>query len=280
MGERCGVAWGVCPFCPGEALLREDALSRCRGCGRAWDKAAREPCPADAVALVSDGGGGAARLCRSHAECARRQLASCAVVYDDGTEARADAPAALPADVAPPTNALSIDAFRSQAPVFVVAYDERWPSRFAAERALLDGVLAPWLAGEIEHIGSTAIPGLVAKPVIDIMAPVASLAASRAALPRLAALGYHYFPYRADVMHWLCKPSDSYRTHHLHLVPVDSRLWNERIAFRDYLRAHPAVAIDYGLLKERLAEQYRFDREAYTDAKEAFVRRVLQLAAI
>lgn len=251
-GERCGVAWGVCPECPGEALRPDDGAARCARCGGSWDRAARAPCPDPADAHVSDGRGGDGRFCRAHAECARRQLAG------GGT--------------------LTLGAFAAQAPVFVVPYDARWPSRFAAERAALQPLLAPWLAGAIEHIGSTAIPGLPAKPILDLMAPVASLAQSRAALPRLAALEYHYFPYRAEVMHWLCKPSDAYRTHHLHLVPVASALWRERLAFRDYLRAHAAVAAEYAALKQRLAERHRFDREAYTDGKAAFVARVLELA--
>jgi GrpB-like predicted nucleotidyltransferase (UPF0157 family) len=166
----------------------------------------------------------------------------------------------------------------SQPPVFIVPYDEAWPSRFDDERALLQPALAPWLVAPIEHIGSTAVPGLDAKPVIDILAPVASLDGSRDALAILAALGYVYFPYRVDVMHWLCKPSDEVRTHHLHLVPFGSALWQERLAFRDYLRAHADVAAEYAALKYALAECYRLDREKYTDAKEPFVRRVLALA--
>jgi GrpB-like predicted nucleotidyltransferase (UPF0157 family) len=165
-----------------------------------------------------------------------------------------------------------------QAAVRIVAYDPSWTTRFAEERAALDAVLAPWLAGPIEHIGSTAVPGLVAKPVIDIMAAVDTLDASRAALPALAPLHYVYFPYRADIMHWLCKPSDAVRTHHLHLVPFDSALWHDRLAFRDYVRRHPPVAAEYAALKLELAAKYEFDRAAYTDAKEPFVRRVLALA--
>ncbi len=166
----------------------------------------------------------------------------------------------------------------AQQPIQVVPYDAGWPARFEEERAVLHPALAPWLAGPIEHVGSTAVPGLVAKPVIDIMVGVDTLTGSRAALPVLAELGYVYFPYRAEVMHWLCKPSDSFRTHHLHVVPIRSELWWERLAFRDYLRAHPVVAAEYGALKQRLADQHRLDREAYTDAKEPFVRRVLRSA--
>ena len=166
----------------------------------------------------------------------------------------------------------------TEAPVIIVPYDPDWPRRFAAERTLLSDVIGRWLAGSIEHIGSTAIPGLAAKPVIDIMAGVESLDASRPALPILERYEYCYAPYRAEVMHWLCKPSPALRTHHLHLVPVGSSLWSEQLAFRDYLRAHPDVALEYAALKGRLAEEYRFDREAYTAAKSPFVSEVIRKA--
>ena len=165
-----------------------------------------------------------------------------------------------------------------QAPVHVVPDDACWPALFDRERIVLKRALAPWLAGPIEHIGSTAVPGLAAKPVIDIMAAVRSLAESRAALAAVIELGYVYFPYRAEVMHWFCKPSPSFRTHHLHLVPFRSRLWVERLAFRDVLRRDPATAREYAELKQRLAKRYELDREAYTDAKEPFVRRVIERA--
>ena len=158
-------------------------------------------------------------------------------------------------------------------------YDPTWPVKFDAERHLLEAILAPWLAGPIEHIGSTAIPGLCAKPVIDIMAPVPSLDASRAAIAAAAAGGYVYFPYKPDVMHWFCKPSPEYRTHHLHMVPIGSPLWKDRLAFRNALRGNPALAAEYSALKTRLAVEFRQDREAYTDAKTPFVERVLTSVA-
>ena len=143
---------------------------------------------------------------------------------------------------------------------------------------MLARALSPWLAGPIEHIGSTAVPGLTAKPVIDIMAGVRDLESSVDARVPLAALHYMYFPYRPDVMHWFCKPSPGRRTHHLHLVPVKSALWTERLIFRDYLRSSSATAAEYAALKVALAVQHQFDREAYTDAKGAFVRAVLDRA--
>ncbi len=160
--------------------------------------------------------------------------------------------------------------------VHIVPYDPAWPSLFTTEATALREVLRPWLAGPIEHVGSTAVPGLSSKPVIDIMAAVESLDASRAALLAIGKIGYQYAPHRADVMHWLCKPGFSIRTHHLHLVPYRSPLWRERLRFRDCLRARPALAEEYTALKHRLAELHRFDREAYTEAKGPFIARVLQ----
>jgi GrpB-like predicted nucleotidyltransferase (UPF0157 family) len=90
--------------------------------------------------------------------------------------------------------------------VHIAPYDERWPAQFEAERDLLGRVLGPWLIGSIEHVGSTAVPGLEAKPVIDIMAAVRSLDESRTSLSALHGIGYQYAPYRTDVMHWFCKP--------------------------------------------------------------------------
>ena len=163
----------------------------------------------------------------------------------------------------------------NDAPVRIVPYDPSWPLSFETERAALASLLAPWLAGPIEHVGSTAVPGLAAKPVIDIMVGVGGLEASRPALAELPRLGYCHFPYRAEVMHWFCKPSPAFRTHHLHLVPWKSQLWRDRIAFRDLLRARADVAADYAELKRRLAADHEFDREAYTDAKTPFVERAL-----
>ena len=111
------------------------------------------------------------------------------------------------------------------------------------------------------------------------MAGVGSLAASTDAIAAAGTLGYIYYPYRPDVMHWFCKPSASFRTHHLHLVPFNSRLWTERVAFRDHLRRDAAAAAEYGALKIDLARQYEFDREAYTEAKGPFIRRIVDLSS-
>jgi GrpB-like predicted nucleotidyltransferase (UPF0157 family) len=163
----------------------------------------------------------------------------------------------------------------TSARIVIAPYDPGWPAAFERERRILEELLAPWLAGAIEHVGSTAVPGLAAKPIIDIMAPVESLAASRGAIEAVKRAAYCYFPYRADVMHWFCKPSDEVRTHHLHIVPFGSPLWHERLAFRDALRADADVAARYASLKRELAVRYAADREAYTDAKADFIRETL-----
>jgi len=165
---------------------------------------------------------------------------------------------------------------QGEAPIEIVQYDPSWPSKFEAECASLQAVLAPWLAGPIEHVGSTAIPNMPAKPVIDIMAAVVSLEESRPAINALPESGYVYFPYRPDIMHWFCKPSAAFRTHHLHLVPLGSKRWLECLTFRDAIRRDQALAAEYAALKKRLAEMFRFDREAYTDGKTPFVERVLR----
>jgi GrpB-like predicted nucleotidyltransferase (UPF0157 family) len=164
----------------------------------------------------------------------------------------------------------------TSARVVIEPYDEAWPAAFERERRILEELLSPWLVGAIEHVGSTAVPGLAAKPVIDIMAPVASLAASRGAIEAARSAAYCYFPYRADVMHWFCKPSDEVRTHHLHIVPYGSALWHERLAFRDALRADANLATRYASLKRELADRFGDDREAYTDAKAGFIQDALK----
>lgn len=157
----------------------------------------------------------------------------------------------------------------------IVPYDQSWPEKFRAEADALHATLSPWLAGAIEHIGSTSVPGLSAKPVIDIMVPVHGLPESRPAVALLPLHGYVYYPYKANQMHWFCKPDPSLRTHHVHMVPVGSALFRERLAFRDALRRDSRLRERYAQLKYQLANQHPHDREAYTDGKGPFVSEVL-----
>lgn len=147
---------------------------------------------------------------------------------------------------------------------------------FQSEKLFLERVAGEWLYGAIEHVGSTSVTGLVAKPVIDIMFGVRNLRDSMAAIEVLEKNGYCYAPYKTSVMHWFCKPSANHRTHHLHLVPFNSLLWHQRIEFRDALRSDKELAFEYVSLKRNLAAKYEKDRELYTDKKWPFIKRVLE----
>lgn len=160
-------------------------------------------------------------------------------------------------------------------PIHLVAYEADWPLRFERERALLERVLAPWIVGGIHHVGSTAVLGLAAKPVIDILVGVEDLPSTRSCIAPLAEVDYLYAPYLAEQMHWFCKPDPSRRTHHLHLVPHGSARFRDELDFRDRLRASPELARRYAELKRELAGRFEHDRDAYTDAKTEFVRDAL-----
>ena len=162
-------------------------------------------------------------------------------------------------------------------PVHLAPYDPAWPARFAAARQqLLDRFAAD--LPTIEHIGSTAVPGLSAKPVIDLLAAVPSMAAADAVLPRLCGAGWlTSAAYNATLpaRRWLMRQAGGHRTHHLHLVVAGSPEWLDPIRFRDRLRADPALAAAYVGLKRQSVDRLGHDRDAYTNSKTAFVARAL-----
>ena len=164
----------------------------------------------------------------------------------------------------------------ARARVILEEYDQSWPSKFEEEKNHLMAIAGTWCYGGIEHVGSTAVAGMVAKPVIDVMFGVKSLGESKPAIEVLVANGYEYWPYKTELMHWFCKPSDAFRTHHLHLIPYGSPLWLERVKFRDLLRSNASMADDYANLKRELACSYKEDREMYTEKKWPFIQRMLQ----
>ena len=144
--------------------------------------------------------------------------------------------------------------------VRVAPYDASWPAMFADEaRRIGDALGALPLA--LEHMGSTAVPGLDAKPVLDVLAgypPGADVATY------VAALGRAGYVHRGEP-----------RAYHLHLAVRDGTFWRDHLAFRDALRADPALRAAYAALKHELARRFPLDREAYTDGKTRFVRDVL-----
>ena len=164
--------------------------------------------------------------------------------------------------------------------VVIVCYDHRWPTRYEEERAKILKAIRDKLV-IVEHIGSTAVPGLAAKPITDIMAAVRRLADAEACIGPLQRIGYQYVPeYELELpeRRYFHKGLPESRTHHLHVVEITSDFWRRHLLFRDYLRTHPEVAREYEALKRRLAERYRFDRQAYTEAKTEFIQAVVERA--
>ncbi len=170
----------------------------------------------------------------------------------------------------------------SEMPVFLVDHDPGWPDRFVEERRRLAAALS-LEPSTIEHVGSTAIPGMRAKPILDIMVLIPGIGDAKRHVPALAALDYHYFPYAEDrtpERRWFCKPDPRARTHHLHLVERESAFHHDHLLFRDFLRARPEEARAYLSLKEALAARFPTDREAYTEGKTGFVRAALERARV
>ncbi|MCE5252432.1 GrpB family protein [bacterium] len=164
-------------------------------------------------------------------------------------------------------------------------YDPRWPYLFGEEKKHLLSCLPARLIRRIEHFGSTAIPGLVAKPIIDMLVEVTSLEETREVVPPiLEAQGYDYFwrPTWGDDVPpfyawFIRRDSGGIRTHHIHMVEGHFEHW-DRLLFRDYLIEHPKVAEEYGNLKIKLSEGHRNDRVAYTKGKTEFIERVTEEA--
>jgi GrpB-like predicted nucleotidyltransferase (UPF0157 family) len=160
--------------------------------------------------------------------------------------------------------------------VHLVPYDARWPVLFEKEQERLLSLFPQLLA--VEHFGSTAVPGLTAKPIIDLLAGVASMDIADSLFEPLLASGYttsrEFNAMLAD-RRWFMRSCDGRRTHHLHVVVHGGPVWLERLRFRDLLRTDPSVASSYARLKSELALRFRQDREAYTDAKAQFVEAAL-----
>jgi GrpB-like predicted nucleotidyltransferase (UPF0157 family) len=134
----------------------------------------------------------------------------------------------------------------------------------------------------IEHIGSTAVPGLGAKPIIDIMVGISRLSDAKRCINPLERIGYEYVPEYEDSIperrYFRKGPNEPNKHYHLHMVEYDSEFWKRQLFFRDYLRTHPKAASEYFKLKKQLAVKYHLNREGYTDAKTSFITSILSKA--
>ena len=172
-----------------------------------------------------------------------------------------------------------------QEDLFIAPYNPAWPRMFEEEKRHFLNCLPHELIRRIEHFGSTAIPNLSAKPIVDILVEVTSLEETkRRIVPVLEAQGYDYFwrPTRDDDIPpfyaWFIKrDAEGKRTHHIHMVEHDFEHW-DRLLFRDYLIERPDVAEEYQALKLSLAHDYPNDRVAYAKGKTEFIVRVTQTA--
>ncbi len=167
--------------------------------------------------------------------------------------------------------------------VDIVPYNSEWPGMASTEINKLRAILPSKKVIDIQHVGSTAIPGASAKPIIDIQIAVNSLEEIKAiAISALQKLGYEYWDENPDSERMFfvkgMPPFGEKRTHHVHIFEPSSKHWRGKIIFRDYLISNPDVLRDYEKLKIALAQQHTYDREQYTDAKAKFVKEVLKKA--
>lgn len=172
--------------------------------------------------------------------------------------------------------------------VVIEEYDAAWPERYERERALVIATCGEGAFAGFEHVGSTAVPGLAAKPVIDIMPGLRSLDDAEALIEPLASIGYVHTPEdNDDIADWryFRKFVDGVRAFHMHMVVKGSDFWVRHLLFRNYLRAFPSVADEYLALKRRLAAEYNATatdatsvQGGYTDYKTEFVTGVERMA--
>ena len=163
-------------------------------------------------------------------------------------------------------------------PIAIVDYDPRWPSLYEHEQRRLLEILGP-IVIRIEHIGSTSIPELAAKPIIDISVAVRDRADITPYVPALRDLGYEEIPIMPVLQRRMfSKGPYNEGTHHVHVTDYGSDIWAKPIMFRDYLRAHPDVARAYADVKRAAAAQHKHDLDGYHDEKAPFVDRVMEQA--
>ncbi|MGB6021321.1 MAG: GrpB family protein [Ornithinimicrobium sp.] len=153
-----------------------------------------------------------------------------------------------------------------------------WQERGEKERLQLEAALGAWLVAPIEHVGSTSVPNLAAKPILDFQAAVNTFDGVAGIAATLAPTGWHYVPPELDGRTWrrfFVEVSQGHRVAHLHVMLLSNPRWRQQLIFRDALRADSRLVQQYAALKQRLAAQHVADREAYTAGKADFIASVL-----
>lgn len=163
-------------------------------------------------------------------------------------------------------------------PVHIADYDPQWPATFEQLRVQIADALGT-LALRIEHVGSTAVPGLAAKPIIDLDVVIGAVSDLPAVTARLRMLGYQPEGDLGIPGREAFTTPPSAPPHHLYVCALDSRELARHLTFRDFLRTHPDAADAYAQLKRSLADRFRDERAAYAEAKTAFVEQVLATSA-
>lgn len=169
-------------------------------------------------------------------------------------------------------------------PIKIVPYNPEWKHIFEREKVAIQSVLSNLDSLEIEHFGSTAVPNLPSKDIIDILVaiPSSDLFAS-SVIDAMKSIGYHYFLQQEGEASYMVfgkgyhLDGNKEQLFHIHMSVKEHPIW-DRVYFRDYLRQHPAVAQEYAALKYKLAEEFKHQRVDYRVAKTAFVTRITQLA--
>jgi GrpB-like predicted nucleotidyltransferase (UPF0157 family) len=166
-------------------------------------------------------------------------------------------------------------------PVIIADYDPHWPAVYEVEKELIVGVIGDKLV-KVEHVGSTAVPDLGAKPIIDIMVGINRLSDAKECIEPLKGIGYEYDPrYEVELPERrYFQKGQSSNHYHLHMVEVTSDFWERHLLFRDFLRTHPETGLQYQKLKQELAARYRTERETYTESKTSFIESVVARARI
>ncbi len=159
--------------------------------------------------------------------------------------------------------------------VVLSPYNPAWKKLYEEEKKLISTVIKEQVL-DIQHVGSTSIPGVKSKPIIDIAVGVKTLKDGESCIKPLEKIGYHYKKEVGKGEYFFVKGGENNRTHYIHLVKLNSKQWENLVFFRDYLCENKKAIEEYNILKEELAEKYKNDRDTYTSKKSIFIKKIIK----